>query len=324
MAILYNPTREGKGVSKNQKKGFFDCLSILFIKLKEIILANIVFCLYMLPLALISVIIALIVFPDTNILNTSFKFQFVYQIMLIPFPFAFAGPAMCALTKITRDIGREEHVFIWSDFFAVFKSCFKKGVIVSLIQYIFYIAAAFALMVYWGDWLFFAIAIIATLYFSLMQKYIYLMTVSLNLNVFKMYKNAFFLILVSPKKSFMAMLFIIISAVLLVLYFIMSQIQIITLAFMAIMIILVHFSMQRLFINYYCFKVIIDEVVEPYYKENNQEFVNNDIVDNMPEDDKYKNDANISEKSEYVYENGKLIKKELSEQKSIFEDTTDN
>ena len=46
MALLYNPQKEGKGISKNQKRGFFDCLSILFTKFKDIILSNIIFCLY--------------------------------------------------------------------------------------------------------------------------------------------------------------------------------------------------------------------------------------------------------------------------------------
>ncbi len=322
MAILYNPQREGKGVGKNQKRGFFDCLSILFTKFKEIILANLIFCLYMLPLILCSLVIALCVFPDTNILNLQFKVQFVFQIMLIPIPFAFVGPAMCGLTRITRDIGREEHVFIWSDFFATFKRCFLKGICVSFLQYVFYVAAAFAMMVYWGSWLFFAVALIATLYFSLMQKYIYLMTVSLNLSVFKMYKNAFFLILVSFKKSMMALLFIVISGILLILYFLTSQVAVIALVFMALMLLLFHFSMQRLFINYYCFKAILEEVVEPFYKENKQELVIEEIKEEE-KTDKYKEDSNITEKSEFVYQNGKLVKREIAEQESIFEDSVE-
>jgi len=324
MAILYNPQKEGKGVGKNQKRGFFDCLSILFTKFREVILANLVFCVYMLPLVLAAVAIAFSVFPDTNILNFRFQVKFVFQIILIPLPFAFAGPAMCGLTRITRDIGREEHVFIWSDFFETFKRCFVKGIIVSTIQYVFYVAAAFAMMVYWGSWLFFAVALIATLYFSLMQKYIYLMTVSLNLSVFKMYKNAFFLILVSFKKSMMALLFIIMSGVMLILYILTSQIAIVALIFMFIMLLLLHYSLQRLFINYYCFRVILEEVVEPYYKDNKQEFVKDDIKSEEEIPDKYKEASQITEKSEYVYINGKLVKREIAEQESIFEDTTDN
>lgn len=320
MAILYNPQKEGKGIAKNQKRGFFDCLSIFFNKFREIILSNMIFCLYLLPLVFISLAIAFSVFPDTNILSLQFKVQFVFQIMLIPVPFAFVGPAVCGLTRVTRDFGREEHVFIWSDFFATFKRCFWKGIGVSVLQYVFYVAAAFAMMVYWGSWLFFAVALIATLYFSLMQKYIYLMTVSLNLSIFKMYKNAFFLILVSFKKSFVAMLFIIVSAVMLLFYILSSQVATIALLFMFLMLLLLHFSMQRLFINYYCFKVILEEVVEPFYKENKQAFIAEDVKEEE-KTDKYKDDSNITEKSEYVYENGKLIKREIAEQESVFEDT---
>ena len=322
MSILYNPQKEGKGVGKNQKRGFFDCLSIFFTKIREVVLSNIIFCIYLLPLLALSLAIAFSVFPDTNMLNFQFKVQFVFQIMLIPLPFAFVGPAMCGLTRATRDFGREEHVFVWSDFFATFKRCFWKGIAVSIFQYIFYVAAVFAMMVYWGSWLFFSVALIATLYFSLMQKYIYLMTVSLNLSIFKMYKNAFFLILVSFKKSFMALLFIIISGVMLILYILTSQIVTVGLLFMFLVLFLLHFSMQRVFINYYCFKVILEEVVEPFYKENKQEFITEDIKEEE-KTDKYKEDANITEKSEFVYVNGKLVKREIAEQESLFEDDID-
>ncbi len=319
MSLLYNQQKEGKGVYKNQKRGFFDCLSIFFTKFKELILSNIVFCLHLLPLMCLSALIALCVFPDTNLLNMEFEFQFVYQVMLIPIPFALVGPAVCGLTRITRDIGREEHVFIWSDFFATFKRCFWKGIAVSALQYVFYIAASFAFMVYWGSWLFFSVAFIATLYFALMQKYIYLMTVSLNLNVFKMYKNAFFLILVSLKKSLIALMFIIISIALLIVYILTSQIASYAIIFLVAMLLLLHFSVPRLFINYYCFKVIINEVVEPFYKENKQELVKEEFKE-KEKPDKYTDSANISEKSEYVYENGKLIKREVAETAAIFED----
>ena len=66
MAILYNPQKEGKGIAKNQKRGFFDCLSIFFNKFREIILSNMIFCLYLLPLVFISLAIAFSVFPDTR------------------------------------------------------------------------------------------------------------------------------------------------------------------------------------------------------------------------------------------------------------------
>lgn len=320
MSLLYNPQTEGRGIGKNQKRGFFDCLSIFFTKFKDIVFSNMIFCLYMLPLLAISVFIALCVFPDTNILELQFKVKFVFQIMLIPLPFAFAGPAMCGLTRITRDIGREEHVFIWSDFFATFKRCFFKGIAVSVIQYAFYVAAAFALMVYWGSWLFFAVALIAIFYFSLMQKYIYLMTVSLNLSLFKMYKNAFFLILVSMKKSLMALLFIIISAALVIVYILATQIAMVAIVFFGLMLFLLHFSAQRVFINYYCFRVIIEEVVEPFYKENKQELVNEELKEEANVQDKYSDESNVSEKSEYVYENGKLVKRDIAEQEAIFED----
>ena len=143
------------------------------------------------------------------------------------------------------------------------------------------------------------------------------MVVSLDLKVFKMFKNAFFLILISFKKSMMAMLFIILSFALLFMYLIAAMMTPVTFVFIGALILLLHFSLQRLFINYYCFRVIIEEVIEPFYKEQNITF-DEEI---MPEEtDKYEEDSNITEKSEYVYVNGKLVKRELLEQENLFKD----
>ena len=134
-----------------------------------------------------------------------------------------------------------------------------------------------------------------------------------------MYKNAFFLILVSFKKSMMALLFIIISLALLIVYILTTQIMVYAFIFLAAMLLLLHFSTSRIFINYYCFKVIINEVVEPYYNENKQELVKEEFKEKS-QPDKYSESSNITEKSEYIYENGKLIKREIAETESVFED----
>ena len=43
MAFLYNPQKEGSGIYKDGKKGFSNCLSILFSKVKELILSNLLY-----------------------------------------------------------------------------------------------------------------------------------------------------------------------------------------------------------------------------------------------------------------------------------------
>lgn len=315
MAILYNPQRDGKGVSKSIKRSFSHCLSIFFNKIFMLIKSNLLFCLFCLPLVAFSVIIAIMVFPDVNIFEIEFEVSFVFQIMLIPLPLAFIGPAVCGLTKVTRDIGREEHVDLIKDFFVTYKRCFFKGILVSLLQYLFYISSFFAFIVYWGEWLFFAVSMIALVYFILMQKYIYIMLVSTDLAVYKMYKNAILLVLAGFKKTMAILLIIAIFTMLLLLNIASTLYVNLALVLTGLYLLLIHFSCSRYFVNYFAFDVVIKYVVEPFYNEGKEETAKKPQLDK-----KYTDDNIEKEKSEYVYINGKLVKREIAETESIFTD----
>ncbi len=315
MAIIYNPQNEGKGVSKLTKRSFSHCLSVFFNKIFLLIKSNILFCLFTLPLAALAVIIAFVVFPDVNLFELKFEVSFVFQIMLIPLPLAFVGPAVCGLTKVTRDIGREEHVELIKDFFITYKRCFFKSIIISLLQYVFYIAAFFAFIVYWGEWLFFCVSMIATIYFVLMQKYIYIMLVSTELSVFKMYKNAILLVLAGFKKTMAILLITAIFIILLLLNFSATLYVNLALILTGLYLLLIHFSASRFFENYYAFDVMIKYVVEPFYNNGEEKPKAKPQLDN-----KYTDDSIEKEKSEYVYINGKLVKRELAETENIFID----
>lgn len=309
MPLRYNPTIDGPGIQKNKQKDFSNAISIIFTKLGTLIKANLLFFITILPLIALSIIIALIVFPDTNILKTGFQFNFVWQILLIPLPLAFIGPAVCGLTRITRDIGIEKHTYIFKDFFETAKRCALKSIIVSAINYFFYLAAFFAFMVYWGDWIFFAVVLITTLYFTLMQSYVYLMVISLNLSIYKTFKNAFFLILVSFKKSMIALLIIILNLALVVCYVLLTLIVNVAVIFLAVVTLTLLFSLPAFLQNYYCFDVILDKVVEDKIDKDNKQnnsLINDDIEEQL--NDKYEREDNIAETSDYVFIDGKLVK----------------
>ena len=320
MAFLYNPQKEGSGIYKDGKKGFSNCLSILFSKVKELILSNLLYFAFLLPFVALSAIIAYSVFPDTGVLK-NINVQFTFQIMLLALPFAFSGPVTAGFTRIIRDIGREEHSFIWKDFISTVKRCFRKSIIVSIISYVFYMSAFFAFLVYWGSWVFFAVALITTLYYSVMEKYMYLMTVSLDLSVLKMIKNSFFLILASFKKSMAALIANIISVALFISYILFVAYMPTTIVFFILLLLFFQFSFPSLFSTYYCFNVIIEKVVDPYYEEINNSNADDSIVDKTNnKNEKYVDENNISEHSDYVYENGKLVRRDIIEQEQLFKD----
>lgn len=316
MSLFYNPKIDGKGVKKDNNKGFSNCLRIFFEKLKDIILINLLFVLTLLPFFAASIFIAYAVFPDTNILS-NLNIQFTFQIMLIPLPFAFCGPLVAALTKLTRDIGREEHIFIIKDYFETAKRCWKQGILFSFLAYVFYISAFFALLVYSGTWILFGAATLCTIYITIMFKYIFLMIVSLKLKPSKLIKNGFLLILASVKKSASGLLVLFINISMVAFYLIGAAQNSVVLLLFAISAILVLFAVPSYFENYYYFQAIIEKVVDPYYENLN----NNETID-IKEDklEKYNNKDNITEKSDYVYKDGKLIRKNLIEQESLFND----
>jgi len=322
MAYLNRYQVEGKGIYKDKKFGFSDCLSIFFSKIKELIIVNLLFCAFMIPFLIVSLLIAFIVMPDSGVFK-DFTIQFTFQIMLIPIPFAFCGPFVAGLTKVTRDIAKEDHSFVLSDFIAAVKNNYKRATIISIIDYLFYVSALFALLVYWGTWVLFAVAIVTILYYSIMKKYIWLMVVSLDLNVRKMYKNGFLLVLACFKHSAKALLITTIASILVVMYLVLTLYTPITLIFFSALILVFQFSVPKLFANYYCFKGILEKVVDPYYNDMSKESTTDEIKTEInSKENKYTDEKNITERSEYVYENGKLVRRELLENQPVFNDKT--
>ena len=157
-------------ILKNGEKNFANCLNILFTKLKQLVCVNMLFFLCLIPFFIGSFLIAFKIIPGFYDFLFSSKgyeaisLHFTYQIMLIPAPFAFCGPFVAGLTKVIRDIAREEHTFLVKDFFSTAAKCFFQSITVSFIDYWFYIAAVFAFMVYSDTWLFLVIAGLTTLF----------------------------------------------------------------------------------------------------------------------------------------------------------------
>lgn len=318
MALL-NKFKNGY-IDKNDK-GFSNCLRIFFSKIKELILLNLLFIVSMIPYIIAAAFITYVVLPDTHILP-GINIPFPIQIMLIFAPFAFCGPFVAALTKITRDIGREEHVFLVKDFFGAANKFKKQGTLFSFFGYLFYVAAFFALLIYSGAWFLFGAALICTIYITLMFKYIFLMIVSLKLNPSKLIKNGFLLVLANIKKSAVGLIVLIFDIILLGLQIFAAAQNSIFIVFLVISLAIVYFSFSSYFENYFYFQGIIDKVVDPYYA-NMEKGESSDIksdIDSYKDNNKYKNEENITEKTEYIYKDGKLVRKDLLDKESIFED----
>jgi len=160
---MFDPTREGPGVSKNapKKKRFFLFFDIYFRKFSKIFLLNLIYALVCIPIVTI-------------------------------------GPATAALTYCLRNFAREEHADL-SDFFEQFKKNFWQGLAVGTILFFAFGLVIFGIFFYdalikTGN--FFGVvgyAISLTTFFLLlfMTYYIYMLMVTFHMTIRQLIKNSF-------------------------------------------------------------------------------------------------------------------------------------
>ncbi len=123
------------------------------------------------------------------------------------------GPVRVGVTYLIRNMFRGEPVFMMQDFFYAIKRNLRQAIIygimdVVIISLIIYDIVFFNLN--YGinvitDTMFFMSLCLALLYFF-MRHYIYLMLITFDLSIFKMFKNALSFTVLGVKRNFMALL----------------------------------------------------------------------------------------------------------------------
>lgn len=160
---MFDPTREGKGVSKNapKKRRFFVFFEIYFRKFVKF-----------------------------------FYLNFIYVIMCIPI--VTIGPATAGLTYCMRNFAREEHADV-SDFFIQFKKNFWQSLLTWFLFTVAYAVAIFGAIFYnalmkqnnplggFG----FVVAVAAIIFLTFMSYYAYLIIVTFKVTIRQLIKNCF-------------------------------------------------------------------------------------------------------------------------------------
>ncbi len=307
---LYNFEKEGKGVYRGEQKNRVALyFSILWRKLWSICKLSLICSIFVIPVALI--IASLVFLQYTNGINAIF-----YPVCFAPI--IILGPIMTGAMRIARDFAREEPVFIWSDFFATVKKNFKQSIIVSAISYVIasllYIAVAFYLSAIANSVFYvilFGLGLMFTMLFLFMQYYIWLMIVSMGLNIKQLFKNAAIFSIVCLWKNFLITL--ILLAIVVLLYFIIVfsiAIQVLVPIWIILTFgFLIGFMLYT--IAFIAYPSIKRYAIDPYYEEHKEETAEG--VKNASEED---------ELPEYVYENGKMVHRSVIENnpESIFDD----
>ena len=131
----------GSGIAKNapKKEGIALFLDLLGRKFWNLMLVNLLYYIFFIPLMLI--------FPAFSFIRNSRAFLITAGFLVLVFMFTI-GPATAGLTKVIRCFCLEKHTFIARDFFNGFKVNFKKGMVVGLIDCLILISSYAALSVY--------------------------------------------------------------------------------------------------------------------------------------------------------------------------------
>ena len=161
---LFNPQAPGPGVSKNapKKNRFFLFWELYFRKFWKLILANLLYVLFSLPLVTV-------------------------------------GLAEAGLTYITRNYVREKHAFVWGDFIGTIKKNWKQALPIGFLNAFLEICLIVDVFFYSSvdieskvtRFVMTAVAMLLLVIFTFMRYYIPLMIVTFKLSWKQLYKNAF-------------------------------------------------------------------------------------------------------------------------------------
>ncbi len=208
MGLFGNLSKPGPGVSKDgpEKNRFFMFFELIFRKFFKLIQLNLLYIVTLIPL-LSGIYLSVEINPEilNDITNISKMPTFIFTgeilgIILIVISVFVTGPATAGFTYVIRNFQREEHAWVFSDFFERFKKNYKQGVLVSIIDVIGYFLIYVAFSFYMFDAnpevlklapFFAAVVIVVGFLFLFSHYYIYTMMVTFDLKLKDLIRNSF-------------------------------------------------------------------------------------------------------------------------------------
>ena len=318
-SLFGNYNKPGPGVSKDEppKPPLVRFWVIFFRKWTNFIKLNLLF---MVPLS-----IAVALFFLINHFTGQPWICFSPVILLYPF--------IAGLTYVTRNYAREEHAFVFSDFKDAIKNNWKYFFLNGVICYLFYIVLSVSVNFYypmleqgWWAYIPFGICIAISVLFIFAQYYIPVMIVTFDLKFKQIYKNAFIFAIVGLWRNILlTLIFGIIILLNVFIFLTIGALPPIVFLIDFLLIVLVAFSFCIYLINFAVYPLVEKLMIKPYYEKQHaaetpelqnekdpQQSLTSDAENNDEED----------EGPEYVFVNGKLVKRQYLNDESVFEDRT--
>ncbi len=319
LGIFGNYDKPGPGVSKDEppKAAPVRFFEIFFRKWTKLIQANLIF--------LLPTLVAVVLMVALQMVPTQFVLQLptdagalqlnVWVLFVMPFPLVLLSPFTAGLTFITRNFAREEHAFVWSDFWSAVKNNWKYFLINGVVFYLLYVILGFSMIYYYSsamrETLFFVpfwLCVVLSILLLFAQYYVPMMIITFDLKLTQIYRNAMIFSLAGLGRN---LLITVILAGLLILVYAVIPMTMITLMILVLYVILFAFSLTSYFINFTIYPVIERYLIKPYEQK---------LADEKKEltvEEKYAGlfssepaeEEEDDEKEKYVYINGKLVKK---------------
>lgn len=319
---LFNYDKPGPGVSKDEPKKaapirFFE---IFWRKLSKLIQLNLIFMIPLVIVAAMMVGVFLLPIPHFAFFSSLLGPVDLYNVYAVPFPMVFLAPFTAGMAYVTRNFAREEHAFVWSDFWDAVKSNWKASLLNGLVVYVAYVVLSFSFLFYANratDNLLFLIPLALIGLIALMvffaQFYIPVMIVTFDLKLRHIYKNALIFSIMGVVRNFLITLLF--AAMFVGILFCPASFLFIPFFLM----ILILFS----FISYLCsfatYSLLDQFLIQPFYSRTSAEIKAAEGENFSFEADEL-DDEDDSDTPKYVYVNGRLIEKRLLKEESLFSD----
>ena len=212
MAKLFDVTKEGKGVSREQvngRKGLMLFIDIYFRRFWKLVLLNLIYMIASIPAIFISykfVQYALVFYmqlagispENTEAVRAAIRLTPI--LMAITLQFCGAGPATAGFCNVLRKYVNDRHAWVWADFVRGMKENWKQSLAVYIINIAYTVFAT-------GSFLFYrylmpemqilsVIIFSVSLVFLMMQMYTYQLMVGFKLTLKELYKNSAILTIV--------------------------------------------------------------------------------------------------------------------------------
>lgn len=285
-------TKEGKGVDKDapQKRSFFLFWELFFRKFSRLISLNLLYLVSVIPTVI--VVFFLSGFLSSNIVehlvpaiaeifniaqanaadNAEFMRLAVYldliirAVVTILFTALWGmGPVTCGFTYVLRNYARQEHSWMFSDFFSNVKRNFKQGIVVWLIDLVMFFVLYNAYNFYASQSGFVNVikyfVITFAIVYTMMHFYIYQLIITFELPLKQLYRNSFILALGKLPRNILILAALLVVNLILPYFSIYSSAFSIMVLIYVVLLLLILFSFSGFLINFFVYPVIKNEML---------------------------------------------------------------